>query len=169
MIFIAIAIKLESNGPVFYRQTRVGLGGRLFKIWKFRSMRTDAEKSTGAVWATSNDNRRTRVGAFLRRTSLDELPQLINVFMGEMSLVGPRPERPMFVEQFRHEVPEYLKRHSVPVGVTGLAQIKGFRGNTCIFTRVKYDLEYARKWSPLLDIKILFGTIFSGFINKNAY
>lgn len=169
IMLIAVAIRLESKGPIFYRQKRVGLGGRIFNIWKFRSMRTDAEEKSGAVWASASDSRRTKVGAFIRRTSLDELPQLLNVFMGEMSLVGPRPERPIFVNQFKMEIPQYLERHSVPVGVTGLAQIRGLRGNTCIIKRTESDLEYARNWSLLKDLKILFGTVFTGFVNKNAY
>lgn len=169
MAIIALAIRMDSKGPILYRQKRVGLGGQVFNILKFRSMFTDAEKSSGAVWATSTDSRRTRVGAFIRRTSLDELPQLFNVLKGEMSLVGPRPERPIFVNQLKHEVPEYLQRHCVPVGITGLAQINGYRGNTCIFKRVEFDLKYARSWSIRNDLKILFLTAFQGFLHKNAY
>jgi Undecaprenyl-phosphate glucose phosphotransferase len=170
MMLIALIIKLESPGPVFFSQTRVGLDGKPFRMLKFRSMRVDAEADTGAVWAASDDPRRTRLGTLLRKLSLDELPQLINVFVGEMSLVGPRPERPIFVEQFRQVVPRYMERHQEKAGMTGWAQVNGLRGNTSIVERTKYDLYYVENWSLLFDLKIMLRT----FVNtlrgdKNAY
>jgi lipopolysaccharide/colanic/teichoic acid biosynthesis glycosyltransferase len=132
-------------------------------------MKTDAEQSTGAVWAVQNDPRRTRFGTFLRSTSLDELPQFWNVLVGQMSLVGPRPERPVFVEQFREEIPHYMLRHKVKAGITGWAQVNGWRGDTSLEKRIECDLYYIRHWSYSLDIKILFLTVFKGFVNKNAY
>jgi exopolysaccharide biosynthesis polyprenyl glycosylphosphotransferase len=169
MLIISILVKLDSKGPVFYKQERIGMGGRPFKMLKFRSMRMDAESSTGAVWAIRNDPRRTRLGCFLRASSLDELPQLFNVLKGEMSMVGPRPERPHFVEEFKRTIPNYNLRHRVPVGITGWAQVHGWRGDTSIQKRVGYDLFYMIHWSPYLDLKTLFLTLFRGFINKNAY
>ena len=132
-------------------------------------MRIDAEDKTGAVWAVKNDDRRTPIGTFLRSTSIDELPQLWNVLVGDMSLVGPRPERPVFVNQFRNQIPNYMLRHKVKSGITGWAQINGWRGDTSLEKRIECDLYYIRNWSPWLDIKILFLTVFKGFINKNAY
>jgi len=170
MLLIALLIKLESKGPVFYSQIRVGLDGKPFPMLKFRSMRVDAEKETGPVWATPNDPRRTRIGAFLRRTSLDELPQFINVLLGEMSLVGPRPERPIFVEQFKQVVPRYMERHKEKAGLTGWAQVNGLRGNTSIVERTKYDLYYIENWSLLFDLKIILRTIINLFKgDRNAY
>jgi Undecaprenyl-phosphate glucose phosphotransferase len=169
LLFIACLVKLTSKGPVFYAQERMGLDGRTFQMLKFRSMKTDAETQTGAVWATQNDNRRTPIGTFLRKTSLDELPQFWNVFRGDMSLVGPRPERPVFVKQFRHEIPHYMLRHKVKSGITGWAQINGWRGNTSLDRRIECDLYYIRNWSYFLDIKILLMTLWKGFVNKNAY
>jgi exopolysaccharide biosynthesis polyprenyl glycosylphosphotransferase len=169
MALIALLIKLESRGPIFYKQERVGLDGKIFKMWKFRSMRQDAERSTGAVWAIENDPRRTKFGCFLRRTSLDELPQLWNVLKGEMSMVGPRPERPIFVRAFEREYPLYAHRHQVKVGITGWAQVHGWRGQTSIQSRLDCDLYYLKNWSPWIDIRVLFLTIFRGFVNKNAY
>lgn len=166
---IALAVKLTSRGPIFYGQERLGLDGRKFKMFKFRSMRVDAEKETGAVWAVKGDDRRTPIGAFLRSTSLDELPQFWNVWVGDMSLVGPRPERPVFVDQFRHEIPHYMLRHKVKAGITGWAQVNGWRGDTSLERRIECDLFYIRNWSYWLDIKILFLTVFKGFVNKNAY
>ncbi|MCX7963838.1 MAG: undecaprenyl-phosphate glucose phosphotransferase [Candidatus Sumerlaea chitinivorans] len=166
MLLIALAVKLSSPGPVFYRQTRVGLDGQRFKIVKFRSMYQDAEEATGPVWATENDPRVTPVGRVLRRWNLDELPQFWNVLKGEMSLVGPRPERPHFVKQFRERVPRYMARHRVKCGMTGWAQIHGLRGNTSIDERLRYDLYYIENWSFWLDLKILFFTLFA---RKNAY
>jgi len=167
--FIAVAIWLEDRGPIFYGQDRMGLDGRLFRMLKFRSMRVDAEAETGATWASENDPRRTIVGAFLRRTSLDELPQLVNVFVGDMSLVGPRPERPEFVKEFKEKLPQYMLRHRVRAGITGWAQVHGWRGNTSISKRIEYDLYYIENWSLLLDVKILWLTIRWGFTHKNAY
>jgi putative colanic acid biosynthesis UDP-glucose lipid carrier transferase len=136
---------------------------------KFRSMRQDAESSTGAVWARPGDDRRTPIGAFLRATSLDELPQFWNVLVGDMSLVGPRPERPVFVYQFRKDIPHYMLRHKVKAGITGWAQVNGWRGNTSLDRRIECDLYYIRNWSYGMDWKILFLTLWKGFVNKNAY
>jgi len=167
---IALAVKLDSPGPVLYTQVRVGLDGKPFGMLKFRSMRVDAESDTGPVWATKDDPRKTRLGAFLRKTSLDELPQLINVLIGDMSLVGPRPERPVFVEQFKQVVPRYMERHMEKGGMTGWAQVNGLRGETSIIERTKYDLYYIENWSILFDIKIILRTIFSILRGgKNAY
>ena len=165
---IALAIRLNSPGPVFYRQERMGLDRRPFIVLKFRSMYDDAEQDTGPVWTSADDPRRTPVGAFLRRFSLDELPQLWNVLCGEMSLVGPRPERPFFVEQFKEKVPQYMLRHKVKSGMTGWAQVNGWRGNTSIEKRIEYDLYYIENWSVRLDVKILWLTIVRGF-HKHAY
>lgn len=169
MLVTAILVKLTSPGPVFYRQKRMGLDGREFSIYKFRTMGQAAEASSGAVWATSHDQRTTRVGKFLRRTSLDELPQLHNVLRGDMSLVGPRPERPVFVAEFRKKVPGYMLRHKAKAGITGWAQVNGWRGNTSIEKRIEYDLYYIHHWSLWFDLKILFLTIVKGFVNPNAY
>lgn len=168
LLAIAILVKLTSRGPVMYSQERMGLDGRTFKMYKFRSMRTDAEQG-GAVWAKEGDDRRTPIGAFLRATSLDELPQFWNVFLGDMSLVGPRPERPVFVAQFKGEIPHYMLRHKVKAGITGWAQVNGWRGNTSLERRIECDLYYIRNWSYGLDVKILLLTLYKGFINKNAY
>lgn len=169
MFIIALTIKLTSKGPVLFKQDRMGLDGHVFPILKFRSMPTNVEKLSGAVWATSGDNRATMFGSFLRKTSLDELPQLFNVLLGDMSLVGPRPERPVFVNQFRHDVPGYMLRHKVKAGMTGWAQVNGWRGNTSIDKRIECDLYYIQNWSLWLDIKIMFLTILRGFIHPNAY
>jgi Undecaprenyl-phosphate glucose phosphotransferase len=168
-LLIGLAIKLTSAGPIFFRQERMSLDGRTFLVWKFRTMRVDAERECGAVWAAPDDARRTRLGGWLRRTSLDELPQLWNVLRGEMSLVGPRPERPVFIQQFRQNIPKYMLRHKVRAGMTGWAQIHGLRGNTSVEQRIRYDLYYIENWSLLLDFKILLLTLFRGFINPNAY
>ena len=170
LMLIAALIRLESRGPVFYVQERVGLDGKPFPMLKFRSMRVDAEQQSGPVWATADDPRKTRVGSILRRTSLDELPQLINVLLGDMSLVGPRPERPVFVEQFRQVVPRYMERHAEKAGMTGWAQVNGLRGDTSIVERTKYDLYYVENWSLLFDLKIIvrtFMNILRG--DRNAY
>ncbi len=169
MAAIAVAIKVTSPGPVLLRQERMGLDGRRFRMLKFRTMRADAEADTGPVWATEDDPRRTRLGAILRRWSLDELPQLVNVLRGEMSLVGPRPERPVFVEEFRRRVPGYMLRHTVKAGMTGWAQVNGWRGNTSLEKRLEYDLYYIERWSLGLDVRILLQTLWRGFSNKNAY
>jgi Undecaprenyl-phosphate glucose phosphotransferase len=169
MLIIAALVKLTSPGPVFYRQERCGLNGKPFQMLKFRSMRVDAEQQTGAVWAKKDDPRRTRLGTFLRKTSLDELPQLINVLKGDMSLVGPRPERPVFIQQFTRTIPNYMVRHCVKAGITGWAQVNGWRGNTSLRKRVQYDLYYITHWNPWLDLRILWMTIFSGLFDRNAY
>jgi Undecaprenyl-phosphate glucose phosphotransferase len=169
MAAIAIGIKLTSPGPVLLRQERMGLDGRRFVMLKFRTMRADAEADTGPVWAATDDPRRTRLGALLRRFSLDELPQLVNVLKGEMSLVGPRPERPVFVDSFRRSMPGYMLRHKVKAGMTGWAQINGWRGNTSLDKRLEYDLYYIERWSLGFDLKILLQTLWRGFSDKNAY
>lgn len=168
-LLIAIAVKLSSPGPVFYRQRRMGLNGQNFEILKFRSMPVNAEAKTGAVWARPDEDRATSFGRFLRRTSLDELPQFINVLKGDMSVVGPRPERPVFIEEFRDRVPRYMLRHKVKAGITGWAQVNGWRGNTSIEKRIEYDLYYIQHWSLKLDFKIMVMTLWSGFVHKNAY
>ena len=169
MLIVAIAIWLEDRGPIFYHQERMGLDGKPFQIVKFRSMRVGAEQETGAVWADRDDPRRTRVGRFIRAWSLDELPQLLNVLKGDMSVVGPRPERPQFVEQFRAEFPHYMLRHKVRAGMTGWAQVHGWRGNTSIRMRIEHDLYYIENWSLMLDFKILFMTVLHGLRHENAY
>jgi len=166
---IALAIKLTSRGPVFYRQERMGLDGKKFDILKFRSMRVDAERQTGAVWAVRDDDRCTPVGSFIRRTNLDELPQFINVLRGEMSVVGPRPERPVFIDQFRKQIPKYMLRHKMKSGLTGWAQVKGWRGNTDLGSRIECDLYYIENWSFWLDLRIIWMTVFSRESRKNAY
>lgn len=169
LLLVAAMIKLTSRGPVFYRQERCGLNGQPFQMLKFRSMKVDAEKDTGAVWARKNDDRRTILGTFLRSTSIDELPQLFNVLKGEMSLVGPRPERPVFIDKFRKTIPNYMARHSVKAGITGWAQVHGWRGNTSLRKRLQYDLYYITHWTPWMDIRILWMTIFKGMVHRNAY
>ena len=168
-VIIATAIRLGSSGTVFYRQERMGLDGRPFMVWKFRSMAEDAERDTGPVWARENDPRRTSVGQLLRRLSLDELPQLWNVLKGDMSLVGPRPERPFFVEQFKNRVPKYMLRHKVKSGMTGWAQVNGWRGNTSVEKRIDYDLYYIENWSVTLDFKIVCLTLLRLSSHKHAY
>ena len=169
MLLIAVGVKLSSSGPVLYRQQRIGWNERVFTMYKFRSMPVEAEKETGPVWSCKLDNRATKFGAFLRNTSLDELPQLFNVLQGKMSLIGPRPERPMFVEKYKDEIPHYMKKHLVKAGVTGWAQVHGWRGNTCLHTRIEHDLYYIENWSLWLDIKIIVMTVFRGLVHKNAY
>lgn len=164
----AALVWLEDRGPIFYRQERMGLDGRRFMILKFRSMRVDAESSTGPVWAIKDDPRRTHFGRFLRRWSLDELPQIWNVLKGEMSLIGPRPERPAFVQEFKHKIPQYMLRHRVKSGITGWAQVHGWRGNTSIKKRIQYDLYYIENWSLKLDLKIIWMTLRKG-LRENAY
>lgn len=169
MLIAALAVKFTSNGPVIFKQERVGLHNKTFKMYKFRTMEMQKPSSEAKGWTVKNDPRVTKVGKFLRRTSLDELPQLFNILMGEMSLVGPRPERPQFVEKFKEEIPRYMIKHQVRPGLTGWAQINGYRGDTSIRKRVEYDLFYIENWTMAFDFKILFLTIFKGFINKNAY
>ena len=168
MGLIGLAIKLTSPGPVLYRQERMGLDGNRFQMLKFRTMVDDAEKSTGPVWATGNDSRVTWLGYWLRRTSLDELPQLINVLRGEMSLVGPRPERPPLIDQFRKSIPKYMLRHKVKAGMTGWAQINGWRGNTSLERRIEHDIDYIEHWSLRRDLKILALTLMRGFLHRNV-
>jgi undecaprenyl-phosphate glucose phosphotransferase len=158
-LVVSALILITTGRPIFYTQDRVGQGGRLFRIWKFRSMKVDAEGATGPIWAKDHDERCTKIGDWLRHTNIDEFPQLFNVLIGNMSLVGPRPERPMFVEKFRSEVPDYEFRHAVPVGMTGWAQVHGWRGRTSLRKRVQYDLDYIGRWSFLLDVRILFMTV----------
>jgi exopolysaccharide biosynthesis polyprenyl glycosylphosphotransferase len=167
---IALLIRLfGGRGPILLRQERMTLDGRSFEIFKFRTMVEDAERETGPVFATSDDPRRTPIGAVLRKHNLDELPQLINVLIGDMSLVGPRPERPPFVQQFREKIPQYMRRHRVKSGMTGWAQVNGWRGNTSIEKRIEHDLYYIENWSIVLDLKILVLTVFRGFGQKHAY
>ncbi len=165
MALIALAIKITSPGPVFYRQERMGLDGERFEMLKFRTMVQDAERFTGPVWAADNDPRVTRLGRWLRWTSLDELPQLINVLRGEMSLVGPRPERPPLIDEFRKSMPKYMLRHKVKAGMTGWAQVNGWRGNTDLETRIAHDLDYIENWSLWRDLRILSITLFRGFLH----
>jgi exopolysaccharide biosynthesis polyprenyl glycosylphosphotransferase len=168
MVLVALLIKLDSPGSAFYTQERMGLDEKPFRMIKFRSMKEGAENDTGPVWAVKGDPRRTRLGAFIRRYSLDELPQFINVFLGEMSLVGPRPERPVFVEQFKQIIPRYVERHQEKAGMTGWAQVNGLRGDTSVVTRTKYDLYYIENWSILFDLKIIIKTFFTFFRDKAA-
>jgi exopolysaccharide biosynthesis polyprenyl glycosylphosphotransferase len=166
---IALLVKLTSDGPVFYTQERMGLDGKPFMIHKFRSMFVDAEADSGPIFASENDPRRTTLGRVLRRTNIDELPQFWNVLKGEMSIVGPRPERPLFVAQFKDRIPQYMLRHKVKAGITGWAQVNGWRGNTSIEKRIEYDLYYIENWSVRLDLKIMWLTLIKGFFHKHAY
>ena len=166
---IALVVRLTSKGPALFRQERMGLDGRPFTIVKFRSMVDDAERNSGPVWTRENDARVTAFGRFLRRSNLDEMPQLWNVFRGDMSIVGPRPERPHFVEQFKHRIPQYMLRHKVKSGMTGWAQVNGWRGNTALDKRIEYDLYYIEHWSVRLDLKIMWLTVVKGFFHKHAY
>jgi Undecaprenyl-phosphate glucose phosphotransferase len=167
---VALLIKWKGGrGPVLLRQERMTLDGKTFQIYKFRTMVHNAEENTGPIWASAEDPRRTGIGIWLRRFNLDEFPQLINVVLGDMSLVGPRPERPPFVQQFKEHIPQYMLRHRVKSGITGWAQVNGWRGNTSIEKRIEYDLYYIENWSLLLDIKILILTLFRGFGQKHAY
>ena len=169
MLFSVIMIKLTSPGPLIFKQERVGLHNRPFMMYKFRSMEVQAPEKEKTRWTVKDDPRVTGFGKFMRKTSIDELPQLFNVLKGEMSLVGPRPERPFFVEKFKEEIPRYMIKHQVRPGITGWAQVNGYRGNTSIRKRIEYDLYYIENWTLGLDIKILILTVFKGFINKNAY
>ena len=169
LMLLALLVKVTSPGPVFLVQERVGRDGRPFWCVKFRTMRQDAEAETGPVWTTQNDPRRTRLGIFMRRFSLDEFPQFINVLLGEMSVVGPRPERPHFVDQFTQSVPRYARRHREKAGITGWAQVNGLRGNTSIEERTRYDLYYVENWSLFFDLKIIAKTVILIFRDRNAY
>ena len=169
MLVVAIGVRISSKGAVIYKQTRVGLHNRTFEMYKFRSMVEQKDGTDEVTWTTSDDPRVTKFGKFIRKMSLDELPQLFNVLKGDMSLVGPRPERPYYVDKFKEEIPRYMIKHQVRPGMTGWAQVNGFRGDTSIEKRIEYDLYYIENWNMVFDIKILFKTIFRGFINKNAY
>ena len=169
MLVTAVLVKTTSKGPLIYKQERVGLHNQTFQMYKFRSMEVQSAKSEKKAWTVRNDPRVTYIGKIIRRTSIDELPQLFNILKGDMSLVGPRPERPFFVEKFREEIPRYMVKHQVRPGLTGWAQVNGYRGDTSIKKRIEYDLYYIENWTMGLDIKILFLTFFKGFVNKNAY
>ena len=169
IVVIAAAIKLTSPGPVLFAQDRVGFKGNVFKMYKFRTMRSGSVLEADTRWTSRDDARRTRVGSFLRRTSLDELPQFLNVLKGDMSVVGPRPERPYFVEKFAAEVPRYGARHNLKVGITGWAQVNGWRGDTCIQKRIEHDLYYLQNWSLLFDLRIVLRTVTHTFNAKHAY
>ena len=169
MLVVAILVKATSEGPLIFKQERIGLGGKPFLMYKFRSMAVQKATEEQKAWTTPNDPRVTPVGKFIRKTSLDELPQFFNVLKGDMSLVGPRPERPFFVEKFKEEIPRYMIKHQVRPGITGWAQVNGYRGDTSIRMRIDCDLYYIENWTLMLDIKILLLTVVTGFINKNAY
>ena len=175
LIIVAICAPLiyfEDKGPIFYNAPRVGKDGRDFTMYKLRSMKVNAPDlvmEDGSTYNGADDPRMTKIGAFMRKTSLDEFPQFLNVLKGDMSLVGPRPERPQYVEKFREEIPRYMIKHQVRPGMTGWAQVNGYRGDTSIRKRIEHDLYYIENWTLGLDVKILFLTVFKGFINKNAY
>ena len=169
MFIVAVLIKLTDKGPIIFAQERVGLHNKPFRMYKFRSMAVEPPQKEAKKWTTKNDPRVTAIGRFIRKTSLDELPQFFNIFIGDMSLVGPRPERPFYVEKFRDEIPHYMIKHQVRPGLTGWAQVNGYRGDTSIEKRIDHDLYYIENWSMGFDFKILFLTVFKGFINKNAY
>ncbi|GIP39953.1 undecaprenyl-phosphate glucose phosphotransferase [Paenibacillus sp. J31TS4] len=169
LMAIAIGIKLTSRGPIIFKQERVGLNRRVFSMYKFRSMRVMSEGESDTQWTTLDDPRKTKFGAFLRKTSLDELPQFFNVLLGHMSVVGPRPERPYFVEQFKERIPKYMIKHHIRPGITGWAQSNGLRGDTSIEDRISYDIFYIENWTFLFDLKIIYKTIWNGFVNRNAY
>ena len=167
MLITAIAIKLESPGPIIFKQERIGYNGKPFMMYKFRSMKVQDEEEEKSQWTTQDDPRKTRVGTFIRKMSIDELPQFFNVLKREMSVVGPRPERPYFVEQFKKTIPKYMVKHQVRPGLTGLAQVNGYRGNTSIEKRIEYDIRYVENWRLVLDIQIMLKTIFKR--DENAY
>ena len=169
LLVLAILVKVTSKGPIIFKQERVGLHNKKFNMYKFRSMKVQTEAEERKGWTVKNDPRVTRIGAFMRKTSLDELPQLWNIFVGDMSIVGPRPERPQFVEKFKEEIPRYMIKHQVRPGLTGWAQVNGYRGDTSIRRRIECDLYYIENWSMILDVKIMFMTVFKGFVNENAY
>ena len=168
MLIVAIGVKTTSPGPIFYRQTRVTLNNKNFGMLKFRSMPTNTEQN-GAQWGGSKSKTNTKFGQFIRASSLDEIPQFLNVLKGDMSIVGPRPERDIFIKKFAQNIPNYMDKHAVKAGITGWAQINGWRGDTSLEKRIEFDLYYIKNWTLWLDIKIIFLTIFKGFINKNAY
>lgn len=169
IVATAIIVKLTSPGSIIYKQERVGLNRKPFQIYKFRSMKLLDEKQLDPQWTTEDDPRRTRIGSFIRRTSIDEFPQFFNVLRGDMSLIGPRPERPVFVEEFREQIPKYMIKHYVRPGMTGWAQVNGWRGNTSIEKRIEHDIYYVENWTMFLDVKIFFLTFVKGFVNENAY
>lgn len=169
MLVIAIGVKLSSPGQILFKQERVGLNRRTFYMYKFRSMKYMPEVDSNTQWTVENDPRRTKFGTFIRKTSLDEFPQFFNVLKGDMSIVGPRPERPYFVDQFKEEIPKYMIKHHVRPGITGWAQVCGLRGDTSIEDRVNHDIQYIENWTLIFDLKIIYKTIFNGFVNKNAY
>ena len=169
LLLLAILVKTTSKGPIIFKQERVGLQNKKFYMYKFRSMKVQTEAEERKGWTVKNDPRVTKIGAFMRKTSLDELPQLWNILVGDMSIVGPRPERPQFVEKFKEEIPRYMIKHQVRPGLTGWAQVNGYRGDTSIRRRIECDLYYIENWSMVLDIKIIFMTVFKGFVNENAY
>ena len=169
MLLACLLIKITSPGPLIYKQERVGLHNKTFQMYKFRSMEVQKESEEKKAWTTKDDPRVTGIGKLMRRTSIDELPQLFNILKGDMSLVGPRPERPFFVEKFREEIPRYMVKHQVRPGLTGWAQVNGYRGDTSIRKRIEYDLYYIENWTLGFDVKILVLTIFKGFVNENAY
>lgn len=169
MVIAAVLVKLTSKGPVIFKQERIGLHNKPFKMYKFRTMKVQKSAEEQKGWTTKDDPRVTRVGKFLRRTSIDELPQLFNILKGDMSVVGPRPERPQFVEKFKEEIPRYMVKHQVRPGLTGWAQVNGYRGDTSIKKRIEYDIFYIENWTISFDVKIILMTFFTGFINKNAY
>ena len=169
MLFSVVMIKLTSPGPIIFHQERVGLNRQPFMMYKFRSMHVQTDEEEKAQWTTKNDPRKTKWGAFMRKTSIDELPQFFNVLKGDMSVIGPRPERPFFVEKFKEEVPRYMIKHQVRPGITGWAQVNGLRGDTSIEERINHDLYYIENWTFAFDLRIIFLTVFKGFVNKNAY
>ena len=169
MIITAILIKLTSKGDVIFKQERIGLNRKPFTMYKFRSMKMQDPEKEKEGWTVKNDSRKTKIGTIIRKTSIDEMPQFFNVLFGDMSLVGPRPERPQYVEKFKEEIPKYMVKHQVRPGITGWAQIQGWRGDTSIEKRIECDIYYIENWSLLFDIKILLLTPIKGFINKNAY
>jgi len=169
LMILSFLVLMSSRGPILYRQERMGLNGQVFNMLKFRSMPVTAEQDSGAVWAQEGENRATPIGKILRRTSLDELPQFINVLKGDMSVVGPRPERPVFIHDFKEKIPRYMQRHKMKAGITGWAQVNGWRGNTSLEKRIQHDLYYIQNWSLLLDVKIMLMTVWKGFVHRNAY
>ena len=169
LLLLAILVKCSSKGPIIFKQERVGLHNKKFYMYKFRSMEVQTKEAEKKGWTTKDDPRVTPIGRLMRRTSLDELPQLWNILVGDMSIVGPRPERPQFVEKFKEEIPRYMIKHQVRPGLTGWAQVNGYRGDTSIRRRIECDLYYIENWSMVLDIKIIFMTFFKGFVNENAY